>query len=132
MAYCVLADIEAVYGVTNVKLWSNLEQVSDTVDEARVGRAILFASAWLDACLTGGIYQVPVVPINESAELLLTDLCARVAGHWLRRSREHDESVSMSAKLDEEIEARVGAIRSGQLQPAWRRSVDRSVGPRVV
>ena len=82
MAYIVQADIEAAFGVDNVRIWSNLDGDTNTTDTARVASAIAYAEDVVNSRFRGSKYSVPV-----TATAMVKNWCARLAGMWLFESR---------------------------------------------
>lgn len=89
MAYSTQADIEAIYGATNVALWSNLENQSITdgvpvVSSTRVNTAIEYADAVIDDRFRVTTrYSLPFSPVPVAVK----NWSATIAGVWLYRSR---------------------------------------------
>lgn len=89
LAYCVQSDVEAIYGVTNVALWSNLENVSitegtPTEDTARIDTSIEYAESVInDRFRSTGRYSLPFSPVPFAVK----NWAATIAGVWLYRSR---------------------------------------------
>jgi phage gp36-like protein len=88
VAYSTTADIQAIYGETNVALWSNLENVSisdgtPTLDSARVASAIAYADSVINDRFRGRRYAVPFSPVPVA----VTNWSATIAGVWLYRRR---------------------------------------------
>lgn len=119
MAYCVKADIEAVYGATNVAKWADLDNDADAVKiAARIAAAITYAEAYLNSALYGSRYQVPFT----TAPTIIVDMCAKSAGLWLYESRgaqdvspDTGQPVHRLAFLKSEIHHKLRAIKSGGL-----------------
>ena len=88
MAYCTQSDIEAVYGVTNVAAWSNLENVSVTdgvpvVNASRITAGIDYADSTINDRFRGRRYTVPF----QSVPTVVKNWSSTIAGVWLYRSR---------------------------------------------
>ena len=88
MAYSAKADIDAIFGETNVAMWSNLENVSitsgvPTADTSRIADAIEYADGVIDDRFRGSRYSVPF----SSVPVVLKNWSATLAGVWLFRSR---------------------------------------------
>lgn len=83
--YCVQADIETLYGAVNVAAWADADNVGNpTVTAERIARAIEVAGASINAALRMGLYTLP---LSAPYDVVLVDLCARLAGVWLYESR---------------------------------------------
>lgn len=90
MPYSTKTDIESVYGVTNVAVWSQLNESASraatgipAADSARINAAIAYADAVIDDRFRGGRYAVPLSPVSP----IVTNWSAVLAGIWLYRSR---------------------------------------------
>lgn len=85
VAYPTRADVEAVFGLENVKKWADLDNDEDDgLIEARVQWACCEASAWLDDQLRAGPYEIPfAAPYPRQ----VIGVAARVAGVKLYESR---------------------------------------------
>lgn len=88
MALITRSDIEAVFGVESVRVWSNLTDATGdaAVDDDRVDTAIANAEYDVLARFTGSAYNVA-----NASNVKLTDWRAKLAGVWLfenRRARE--------------------------------------------
>jgi phage gp36-like protein len=69
MAYCTIADLNAVYGADRISGWSRLDP--DTVD-----RAIRNATAEIDGYLISGGYTVPLAGPPENLKKYCVDIAA--------------------------------------------------------
>jgi phage gp36-like protein len=84
MAYITQSDIESCYGVSNVRIWSNLENDSAVADTARIATAIAIAEEEVENAFRGGrVYAVPFVGTSA----VLVNWIATIAGYWLYKSR---------------------------------------------
>lgn len=88
--YANQSDVENLFGVENVKRWSQLDPDLTTVDATRVDAALDYAEGQIHTKLRGGIYAIPLVLTDESVELI-KDIQARLAGVWLYESRGIDD-----------------------------------------
>lgn len=79
--YADKADIENVYGVENVRIWSQLEPGSTGADEARIGSALVYADRKIESMFSDAGLDSP--PVNATT----TEWAAIIAGDWLRQSR---------------------------------------------
>lgn len=83
-AYCARADIEAIYGTTNVATWGDLDADGDTDKiTARITWAIESASNELEDRLRGGPLEVPISPVPQT----ILELTAYLAGVILYEAR---------------------------------------------
>ena len=65
--YCARADVEAIYGVTNVSKWGDLDSDQDAGKiTARITWAIQSASNELEDRLRGGPLSVPFSPVPQT------------------------------------------------------------------
>ena len=84
MAYIVKADIEAVFGVENIKTWADLDSDKNQVKiDARVTTAITAAEDDCNSLLQSGPYEIPF----GTAPTLIKTICAKLAGVWLYDAR---------------------------------------------
>ena len=87
MSYCTQTDIENIFGVTNVVLWSNLDNQTTTADATRIAAAIAYAGSFIDDRFQDGRFVVPLQSRGGSGLAQITDIAARLAGCWLYESR---------------------------------------------
>lgn len=85
--YITQSDIEAEFGVTNVAIWSNLDNESEEADASRINAAIAKAEARVESFFRGGKYLVPFAFLNESGSVIVKEWCAKLAGIWLYEGR---------------------------------------------
>lgn len=83
--YCTQSDIENIFGVSNVALWSNLDNTTTTANATRITAAITYATARINNYMRGGLYAVPLVVNSDAASVV--DVAATIAGIWLYSSR---------------------------------------------
>lgn len=118
MSYATQANLESVFGVDNVARWSQLDPDEAGADTDRIAAAIAYASAWIDARLSGGRYIVPL-PDGTSAPLIIVDAAARIAGWWLYGSRGFHDADAKGDRVQEHrehAESVLDRIVSGQVQ----------------
>jgi phage gp36-like protein len=95
MAYCTRADIESLYGATNVAKWADMDGDGDSVTIAnRITQAINVASARIDDRFRGSLYSLPLSQTEANGLVQITDCAARFAGVWLYNSRGTHETDS--------------------------------------
>jgi len=82
--YVTKTDVENIFGMDNVVVWSNLEG-GTAVNETRIAQAILYAESIIEDSFRGGRYQLPFSPVS----VVLKDWCAKLAGIWLFSCRPH-------------------------------------------
>jgi len=84
MAYITKSNIEAVFGVTNVTKWADLDNDGDaTKIAARIAVAIAWAENEVDSRLRKSIYTIPF----DTAPVDIVDVTANLAGVWLYENR---------------------------------------------
>lgn len=90
MAYSTQTDIEDIFGVTNVAVWSQLNESTSraatgvpAADTARIARAITYADAIIDGRFRGWRYSLPFAPVPTE----VVNWSATISGVWLYRSR---------------------------------------------
>jgi phage gp36-like protein len=100
MSYCTRADIEMIFGRTNVQVWADMEG-DENEDEitARIARAIAVTTVALHDRIRQSRYVLPLEALSDSEETdalaTIVDLAARMAGLWLHDNRgiiERDEN----------------------------------------
>lgn len=118
MAYIVRADIEAIFGVSNIDVWADLNN-NDNAGEitARITAAITRAEAMVDDRLRGGPYTVPFTgTIPET----IKDVTARLAGVWLYESRRiedaEDDEVGRAPYHQKVAEKTLSDIAAGKIR----------------
>ena len=89
--YCTRTDIENLFGVRNVAIWSNLDSTATGADESRITAAIAHATAWINDRFRGGRFTIPLANSASATPDAIRDLAARLAGVWLYESRGVDE-----------------------------------------
>lgn len=88
MAYSTQSDISAVFGATNVALWSNTENTSitdgvPTADTSRIADGIAYADGVINDRFRSYRHAVPFT----STPVVVKNWSATLAGVWLYRSR---------------------------------------------
>lgn len=86
MADIIRADIEAVFGIENVRKWARLDNTNED-ETARVTAACEHATEWFNARLRGSHVHVPVASPPAYAKYMQ----ALKAGVWLYESRGVEE-----------------------------------------
>lgn len=93
--YCARADIEAVFGPSNVLIWADLDEDADASNiTARITLAISVASEEIDDAVRLMHYTVPLADASQTTPVTITNLAATMAGIWLyeaRGSQDFDE-----------------------------------------
>ena len=125
--YAQQSDIEDIFGVTNVAVWSQLDptQPPGTADPNRIQSALDYAGARIVAFFrTQGNYATPLVPLNSAVDLV-TRWAAVLAGVWLYESRglrDDTKAASKYAAMVRQVIAEMGVYRAGNkldAVPRW-------------
>ncbi len=85
-AYCTKSNIEDVFGVENVKQWSDLDNTG-VADTDRITRSIDVASERIDDAARVTSYTIPLADEDATTSETITDLAATLAGIWLYDAR---------------------------------------------
>lgn len=111
VAVIVQADIENVFGVRNVAIWSNLDNDSETVNTARVTLAIASAESQVNNRFRNSLYVVPLTPESGTHDQEVKNWHATLAGAWLYGSREDSELSNVSrrrSQVNASMDAAIG------------------------
>lgn len=86
--YCAQSNVEDVFGVENVKQWSDLDN-SGATDTDRVSRACDVASEMIDDVLRATLHKVPSIKKSDATAIsdTIVNLAAVFAGIWLYEAR---------------------------------------------
>ncbi len=121
--YCAQSNVEDVFGIENVKQWSDLDG-SGSADTARITRACDVASEMIDDALRTTNHKIPHVKKSDSDNPsdTIVNLAATFAGIWLYEARGvQDYNPSTGAivhRLEfirQRAEAMLEDIRTGKL-----------------
>ena len=117
--YIDKSDIEDVFGVENVILWSQLDNEVAEADEDRIDAAIAYAEQIIEDRFRGSRYQVPFAG-TAGTLYQVTYWCAVVAGQWLYRTRglSDRDSEDKIELLAETIEVDMRQYVAGQREMA--------------
>lgn len=110
--YISQTDVENVFGVDNIRTWSDID-ASGSTDETRVAKGISVAEEDVENRFRGGDYAVPF----SSAVETLKDFMAKLAGLWLYENRpkySSDENNEYYSSMREQIEMDIESYTSGQ------------------
>jgi|ERR1700722_952469 len=124
--YAAQSDIEDIFGVTNVAIWSQLDptQPPGTADVDRIQRALDYADAKIVSFFRNyGNYVTPLAPQNNDVTLV-TRWDATLAGVWLYESRglrDDTKDGNKYTKMAEQVIAEMGPYRSQDKLDAARR-----------
>jgi hypothetical protein len=118
--YCQQSDIENVFGVQNVAIWSNLEgSASNTIaNPTQVASAINYASNYVEMMMANSIYAIPLQGTQGALPPVLIDIIAKIAGFWLYSSRgllEKEEKVKRIEAIMDRAECKLDAIINGKI-----------------
>ena len=87
-ACCSRADIEMVYGATNVEQWADLDNDESVTKIAnRIMRAILIACGTINDAARVLHYRLPLRTAGGVTPTTVVNLCATMAGIWLYEAR---------------------------------------------
>ena len=84
--YCTQSQVEDVFGIENVKLWSDLDN-SGSTDTDRITRAIAVVSERIDDVIRVTNYKVGLLNEDDAISVSVSDLAATLAGIWLYEAR---------------------------------------------
>ena len=135
--YITKADIEAIFGVTNVVKWSNLDNDDAQANAARIDSAIAYAESYVDDKFRQGRYDVPVIGTAGTTPEMVVDMAAKMAGVWLYntrriRNREDDEVGQVNQGHQDEVDSLLAEYVSGQRVLPAERSHSFATAPQVV
>lgn len=117
--YCARADIEDLFGTTNVARWADLENQGNAAHiTTRIDRARVVATARINDRLRGGKYVLPITSAGAAATLV--NLGAALAGDWLYSTRavdDEEEGIGKAVKrIADRAEKTLDEIRSDRIQ----------------
>lgn len=112
--YCQEADINALFGSTNVLKWSDLDN-DGSADTGRINAAIAAAGDEIDSWLRPTQYTIPLADEDGNTPTIIETLAAEYAGVWLytHRGVERDHELQPVA---EKVQATLQQIRNGDRQ----------------
>lgn len=96
-SYIIQADIENVFGTSNVQKWSQLDNDFDIADTTRITTAITYAEERVENRFRESRYALPFSPISNE----IKEWCAKLAGIWLYQSRGQDDDNEEGNKLEQ-------------------------------
>lgn len=108
MGYATKNDIEDIFGVANVAAWSNLDGDTDTADDSRINRAIVWATVHVNSRFRGHMWAVPLV--GQDTSTIVKGWVATLAGYWLQRPRGTTEDMQV---LREHVSESINAYITG-------------------
>lgn len=90
-AYCIQADIELIFGTTNVSAadgWADINKDANaTTISDRIDQAIAVASERIDDVLRLSPYGAAYTNAAGTQSVTITDLAAKLAGIWLYETK---------------------------------------------
>lgn len=125
MGYSTQSDIEDVFGIDNVRTWSNLQNDITDADTDRIARALVWADRYIDNRFRGSSYIIPLTPaagVDGLPEIV--DLSARLAGLWLYKSRPNRDAEDIfPEQTQKEVDDLIDRYLDGRMSlPAARTS----------
>jgi phage gp36-like protein len=122
--YAAQSDVEAQFGIDNVRVWSQLDNAQTAADVSRIQQALDYADAKIISTFANfGNYVTPLAPIGTDAALV-TRWAAVIAGAWLYQSRglrDNDPQTDHIAGLKAMVEADMLRYRASEKLNAARR-----------
>jgi phage gp36-like protein len=122
--YASQCDVEAQFGIDNVRVWSQLDNEQRIPDVARIQQALNYADSRIISTFANfGNYVTPLAPIGTDATIV-THWAAVIAGAWLYQSRglrDDDPLRDHIAGLKSAVEAEMMHYRAGEKLNAARR-----------
>ena len=125
-SYAAQSDVEDIFGVTNVAVWSQLDptQPPGTAETDRIQRALDYADARIVSFFRNyGNYATPLAPQNNDVDLV-TRWAATLAGVWLYQSRGQRDDTPEGNKytaMAKQVLAEMGPYRAEDKLDAARR-----------
>jgi len=125
--YCVTADLEQVWGSTNVEKWSDLDNDKDAVKMlSRQALACRMAYVIVNDYMADSRYAVPLLDKGTTTTpLAVQNVAAVFAGVWLYNNRGvHDTGLSKRglhrlSYNEGRAWAKLRAVRAGRQSPPW-------------
>jgi len=122
--YAAQSEVEAQFGIDNVRAWSQLDNAQCSADVARIQQALNYADGMIISTFANfGNYVTPLAPIGTDA-MLVTRWAAVIAGAWLYQSRgmrDEDSEGDHLARLLKQVEAEMLRYRASEKLNAARR-----------
>ena len=121
--YCLEADVQLIFGDAHVDDWAKMDPADSAPDiTARILRACVVASAWIDDVLRSTSIATPAVDAEGNVPTTIVDLAARLAGLWLYEANGADEQgrggepYHRMSFMRTDVQARLEAIRTGVIK----------------
>jgi phage gp36-like protein len=122
--YATQDDVESQFGITNVQVWSQLDNSQTIPDTGRIQTALDYADGKIISTFAGyGNYATPLAPLGSDVALV-TRWAAIIAGAWLYQSRglrDADATGDHISKLLADVDAQMFRYRSSEKLNAARR-----------
>jgi len=112
--YIAQSDLEDLFGINNIAVWSNLDDTNTTADADRIARAIVFAENYVESRLRGTTVAVPLDTVTP----ILTHTIATIAGYWLyspRGMRDSDTVANRMKTMRDDVEALLESVAEGSV-----------------
>lgn len=116
MAYITQTDIENIFGISNVRKWSQLDNDQAASDNPRIARAIVVADSEIDDIFRVTQYTVPLTAVSGTLELV-KDWAAKLAGVWIYECRglqDDDEEGNKLTKIKEAVHSQMNDYVAGK------------------
>jgi hypothetical protein len=86
--YCVLADIQDVFGQSNINKWADLDNDGDSTKIIdRINRGIAWATEEINSKLRRSKYAIPLTDNDGEVPTIIVDIAANLAGVWMYENR---------------------------------------------
>lgn len=116
MAYATQANIEDIFGASNVDAWATHSGDDEAATAARIARSLVVAEDHVNSRLRRGPYAIPFA----SAPTIIVDATARLAGVWLYECRgvadATNEETSNLLRHKESVDALLADVLSGKMR----------------
>jgi phage gp36-like protein len=112
--YIAQSDLEDLFGINNIAVWSNLDDTNTTADTNRIARAIVFAENYVESRLRGTTVAVPLDTVTP----ILTNIIATIAGYWLyspRGMRDSDTVANRMKTMRDDVETLLESVADGSV-----------------
>ncbi len=131
--YITKTDLEARWGVSNIRQWSNLENTTNTANAANIAAAIAWAESEINNRFRGSKFTVPISPATDAT---LIGWCTAYAGYRLYGARGLRDADIVGGHLRFEFEAAqasIAAALAGESTPDFALSrANQPTAPSIV
>lgn len=128
-------NLNKCFGSENIRIWSNVDNTTDTKDSDRILAALNNADTYIDDALRSGEYLIPLEPINSSYGLI-ERIATLLAGYYLYEPRGFDDESSEEqnklSTLYKDAMIQLAKIQSRQLKINCVKAKTFPTGPAVV